>query len=68
MLTNPATIIRLECAATVFRLLAYISLRGPWLFAALFLVPDLSRLGDASGPRVGGGLGERFGGGCSWPG
>ena len=55
MLTNPAMITRLEyAAATVFSLLAYIYLQGPWwLFAALFLVPDLSMLGYASGPRVG---------------
>lgn len=49
------TIIRLEyAAATIFSLLAYTSLQGPWwLFAALFLVPDLSMLGYLAGPRVG---------------
>ncbi len=55
MLTNPTMIIRLEyAAATIFSLIAYISLQGPWwLFAALFLVPDLSMLGYLAGPRVG---------------
>jgi Domain of unknown function (DUF4260) len=48
-------IIRLEYAATtIFSLLAYIYLQGPWwLFAVLFLVPDLSMLGYLAGPRVG---------------
>ncbi len=55
MLINPTMIIRLEyAAATVFSLFAYIFLQGPWwLFAALFLVPDLSMLGYLAGPRVG---------------
>jgi hypothetical protein len=48
-------IVRLEyAAATVFSLLAYIHLQGPWwLFALLFLVPDLSMLGYLAGPRIG---------------
>jgi hypothetical protein len=50
-----ALILRLEYAAlTIFSLLAYIHLQGPWwLFAVLFLVPDLSMLGYLAGPRVG---------------
>jgi Domain of unknown function (DUF4260) len=52
---STAMIIRLEyAAATIFSLLAYIYLQGPWwLFAVLFLVPDLSMLGYLAGPRVG---------------
>ena len=52
---STTTIIRLEyAAAAVFSVLAYISLQGPWwLFAVLFLVPDLSMLGYLAGPRVG---------------
>jgi hypothetical protein len=52
---STAMIVRLEYAAlAIFSLLAYISLQGPWwLFAVLFLVPDLSMLGYLAGPRVG---------------
>lgn len=52
---STTTIIRLEHAAlTIFSLLGYITLGGPWwLFAVLFLAPDLSMLGYLAGPRVG---------------
>lgn len=51
----PRTWLRLEGAATLV-VAGYLYARGGdawWLFAALFLVPDLSFLGYLAGPRVG---------------
>jgi Domain of unknown function (DUF4260) len=51
----PRTILRLEAAAVLaFAITAYAFTGASWwLFAALFLVPDLSMLGYLSGPRIG---------------
>ena len=51
----PLTVLRLEAAAALAGAsLAYSSRGGRWgLFAALFLVPDLSMLGYLAGRRVG---------------
>lgn len=41
-------------ALAILSALAYIYLQGPWwVFAVLFLAPDLSMLGYLAGPRVG---------------
>jgi uncharacterized protein DUF4260 len=49
------TLLRLEgLTAAVLAVLAYHHVGGGWgMFAALFLVPDLSLLGYLAGPRVG---------------
>lgn len=51
----PLILLRLEGAATLAAAsIAYAALHGGWaLFAALFLVPDLSMLGYLAGRRVG---------------
>jgi hypothetical protein len=52
---TPRTLLRLEGAAVlVGAAVAYSAVSGAWtMFAALFLVPDLSMLGYLAGPRVG---------------
>lgn len=53
--TAPRVVLRLEAAAVLIAAcVAFHSLSGRWgLFAALFLVPDLSMLGYLLNPRVG---------------
>ena len=52
---TPRPLLHLEgAAALAFSLLAYHWSRGNWLlFAALFLMPDVSMIGYAAGTRVG---------------
>lgn len=51
----PRALLRLEGLAVLLAAFAaYVALGEPlWLFAALFLVPDLSLLGYLGGPRIG---------------
>lgn len=55
MLTRPALLLRIEEAALLTAaILLYAHLHFSWwLFAALFLAPDLSMLGYLANPRVG---------------
>ena len=52
---NPKTLLKLEHGAlAIFATLLYAHLAGPWwLFAVLFLAPDLAMLGYLAGPRIG---------------
>jgi hypothetical protein len=52
---TPRLFIRIESAAVALAaMIAYRQLGEPWwLFAALFLAPDLSMIGYLAGPRVG---------------
>ncbi|MCB9594511.1 MAG: DUF4260 domain-containing protein [Sandaracinaceae bacterium] len=55
---GPRVLLRLEGALVLAAATAaYASLGGGWvLFAALFLVPDVSLLGYLAGPRIGAGV------------
>lgn len=54
-ITSPPIVLRLEAAALLAAAIAFYSYSGAswWLFAALFLVPDLAMLGYLRSPRFG---------------